>query len=239
MDRKEHDKKYRDENKDKLKEIRKRYLEKNKEKIKARRKELYQENKEYYTNYRVDNAQKIKEQKQAYYQENKEKIKERERIYSQKNKEKIKARKKQYEIDNKDKIKARKKEYIKNNRSRITALVREKRQNDIKFKIKNNISRRFLIALKTFTNSGKTQALKEYGIDIKSIVEKLGEPPQDGKKYHIDHIFPVSAFDLNNPEHIKACWHPSNLRWLEASENISKNDNYDEVLFEKYLELHG
>jgi len=77
--------------------------------------------------------------------------------------------------------------------------------------------------------------LCEYGINIDEIIKKLGCQPQDGKKYHIDHIFPVSAFDLNNPEHIKLCWHPDNLQWLEMSENIKKSNDYNVNEFNNYL----
>jgi hypothetical protein len=47
----------------------------------------------------------------------------------------------------------------------------------------------------------------------------------------------VSAFDLENQEHIKLCWHPNNLQWLEASENMSKGDKYNEELFEEYVNI--
>ena len=73
----------------------KKYRQENKEKIKERSKEYYQENKE-----------KIKEKIKKYYQENKEKIKERKKEYYQENKE----RSEKYRQDNKEKIKERVKE---------------------------------------------------------------------------------------------------------------------------------
>ena len=106
---------------------------------------------------------------------------------------------------------------------------------DAKYKISTLIRGSFKQAFDIYTKNGKIKTIKEYGIDIKAIIEKLGKPPQDGRQYHIDHIFPVSAFDLTNPEHIKLCWHPDNLRWLEASENMSKGNKYNEELFEEYI----
>jgi hypothetical protein len=44
-----------------------------------------------------------------------------------------------------------------------------------------------------------------------------------GKRWHIDHIVPCSAFDLANPEDQKRCFHYSNLRPLWAYDNHSKH----------------
>lgn len=186
------------------------YREKNRDRLNMIDKKEYEENRE----------QKIL-QARKYRLENKEKINERDR--------------KRYYEDRKDKMKEY---YAKNKnkmRGRINKYYNQRIKTDNNFKLKELIRGRFRSALNFYSKNGKTKSMKEYGIDIKIIVEKLGQPPQDDKKYHIDHIFPVSAFDLNDAEHIKLCWHPDNLQWLEASENISKNNKYDLNEFQKYL----
>jgi transposase-like protein len=45
-----------------------------------------------------------------------------------------------------------------------------------------------------------------------------------GKRWHVDHIIPVSHFDLSNPEEQRASFHFTNLRPLWAMENILKRD---------------
>jgi len=40
---------------------------------------------------------------------------------------------------------------------------------------------------------------------------------------HIDHIIPISNFDLSNPDEVKACWELSNLRPMWAKDNIRKS----------------
>ena len=40
--------------------------------------------------------------------------------------------------------------------------------------------------------------------------------------YHIDHIIPIVAYDCNNIDELKKCFHYKNLRWLPASKNLSK-----------------
>ena len=45
------------------------------------------------------------------------------------------------------------------------------------------------------------------------------------KKYHIDHIIPVSAYDFSIESDIKKCWNPRNLRIISAKENMIKKNN--------------
>ena len=45
-----------------------------------------------------------------------------------------------------------------------------------------------------------------------------------GTYWHIDHIIPVSRFDLSDQHQQKQCFHFTNLQPLEARENMSKND---------------
>ena len=75
------DKKYRDNNKEKIKQ----YYEKNKEKINERNKKYREDKKEYDKKYHEDNKEKIRE-----------KAKERGKEYREKNKEKIREKDKKY-----------------------------------------------------------------------------------------------------------------------------------------------
>jgi hypothetical protein len=42
--------------------------------------------------------------------------------------------------------------------------------------------------------------------------------------WHIDHIIPISSFDLTDIEQQKICFHYSNLQPLWAKENILKSN---------------
>lgn len=48
-----------------------------------------------------------------------------------------------------------------------------------------------------------------------------------GDYWHIDHIRPMSSFDLSNRDEQLLCSHYTNLQPLKASENLSKSDKWD------------
>ena len=107
-------KKYYEDNRDKIKEYRennkdkaKQYYENNKDKIKEYRENNKDKIKKYYEN----NKDKLAENRKQYYENNKDKIKE----YRENNKDKLAEYKKQYCENNKDKIK----EYYENNKDKI------------------------------------------------------------------------------------------------------------------------
>lgn len=46
-------------------------------------------------------------------------------------------------------------------------------------------------------------------------------------KWHVDHIVPVTAFDLSKPEEQRRCFHYTNLQPLWGSDNIRKSNKMD------------
>jgi len=53
-----------------------------------------------------------------------------------------------------------------------------------------------------------------YGMPIEEL-RRLG--------YHVDHIIPVSAYDLEDADEVARAYNPQNLRWLPGVENIAKS----------------
>lgn len=108
-------------------------------------------------------------------------------------------------------------------------------KNDENFLIGSRLRRYVRNVLNKYSKSGKIQESKKYGIDYEKIIEHLKPFPEDIEKYHIDHIIPLSVFDLNNPKHILAAFSPENHQWLKAKDNMSKNAKYNEEEFEKLI----
>jgi len=78
--------------------------------------------------------------------------------------------------------------------------------------------------LRRYSDGGKVKPSKKYGIDYKKIIKHLEPLPEDIKLYHIDHIIPLSRFNLNNEEEIKSAFAPENHQWLLAKDNLSKGN---------------
>lgn len=111
--------------------------------------------------------------------------------------------------------------------------------NDVKFRLTCQLRNRLGEAIRAYTKCGKQTVAKEYGVDYSAIIAHLEPFPERLSEFHIDHIFPLVAFDLNDLRQVAAAFAPENHRWLTKQVNLSKNDAYDEQAFRKYLTEHG
>lgn len=223
-------------NKDKLqntcKECIKKNKENNKEKLREAQKKWREKNPDYMKNY--EKTEKRKEYIQKYYQEHKE-----EEI-----KKTLERRK-----NNPEKYKEERKRYIENNREKVNAYhsnwKKEKREKDVSYKIKENISRRIRYELNTLLKGKKTKRTIEHlGCDINYLKEYLESKFTEnicwdnyGKVWHIDHIIPCSSWNLSNDFENKCCWNYRNLQPLFSSDNQSKKDKFQEDDKIKYIDL--
>ena len=118
--------------------------------------------------------------------------------------------------------------------------IREKRRYSRNYK-KEYQSNKFAISARSLLayhlrNNGKTKSKKtfeyfgyssnEYVAYIKSKL-KQGMTLDNYGLWHVDHIKPLSKFDLTKDEEIKKAWSFNNLQCLWASENISKGNRYE------------
>jgi hypothetical protein len=205
---KEYQKSYRNVNKEELKEYQKEYVKNHKGKKyeydKNRRQELKEEIIIYKSNYYKRNKKRLIEKQKNYYKNHKKEKKEYDKIYNKKNILKINKRRK------------------------------EKRKNDINFKISHLLRNRIKDALKNNTKSIHTLELLGCSLDqfkqyLQNTAINNGYLNFDinnysGKKYHIDHIIPCSKFNLKCSYHQKLCFHWSNMQILDAYSNFKKNN---------------
>lgn len=185
-------------------------------------------------NYRINNKEKLKQIYKNYRLKNKDKIKETESIYSKNNHEKLLKRYKQYREKNKEEINKKALEYYYNNKENMNkkAILRRnnKRQNDPYFKLQDSMRSRIRRVIKDDYGHKNKKTLELLGCSfdyfkqwLESQFEKNMTWNNYGNYWHIDHILPCAEFDLRNSEEQEICFHYTNLRPLEAKENLSKS----------------
>ena len=103
-----------------------------------------------------------------------------------------------------------------------------KRKKDPQYRLMANMRSRMSISLKR--NTKISSIYKYIGIDIKAFYIYIETLFQEGmswenygyKTWHLDHILPLSSFDLSNDEELYKVWNYKNLQPLWAKDNLSK-----------------
>lgn len=171
-----------------------------------------------------------KECRHLAYISDRDKIKSRAMLWNRNNKE----RKKLYDRDRRHKkaaiIKIKKKEYFEKNRKRIYQYIINRNNTNILCKLQKALRGRINRVLKGKTKS--RSSVKDLGCsvsDLKLHLESKFYPGMTWENYglygwHIDHIVPLSSFNLEEREQfLKAC-HYTNLQPLWAIDNLKKSN---------------
>ena len=97
-------------------------------------------------------------------------------------------------------------------------------------KLARNLRTRVYLSLKRQGGIKSKKTMDLVGCDINYLrkhLEEKFEPLMSWDNYgkwHVDHIIPVTKFDLTDPEQQKICFHYTNLQPLWGSENIRKSN---------------
>lgn len=228
-------KKYQNENKDKISKQQKEYKLENKEKIKNLQSKNYHKNREHRLEYAKNKRQEIKlniDKNGLTLPDIKEKkcthcleIKTVDMFY-------IRKTKNNYTEMCKDCKKKEAKEYREKNKKQIAAYKKEYNKNctNINRKIGIRLRKRVLQCINTIESKTKLknklldcskEFLKKwflYNFDLDNLNF------HDYDSWHIDHVIPCSAFDLTKEEEVDQCFHWTNLRPLEKIKNLKKGN---------------
>lgn len=225
---------------------------KRKEKAKAERQARYQRNRDLERKqqaaYRAANLDAIREQQRQYRAEHREELarKAAARRLGSLEQSRAKDRARRSSPEERAKVVARVKEWVRNNRDRSRAWHRQRRKerlaSDPAYRARIAIRRRFYMAIRNQVYDGwvirSGEAVRLLGCTMPEFVRHIESLWTDGMSWsnwtrdgwHIDHIIPLSAFDLSDEEQIKAACHYTNLRPLWAADNLSKGSRTDVVL---------
>jgi hypothetical protein len=206
------------ENPEKAKEARRAYRKANPEKVAAQnlawRLANYEKEKARRRKVRMENREKISAQKRAWRLANLEKQKEQDRASRIRNLEKRKKSNQAWRAANGE----WRREYI-----------RAKYKTDIQFKLAMGLRNRLRNALNAQNAEKCTKAVRLLGCSIQQFKEHLEAQftkkmtwQNHGTYWHIDHIIPISSFDLKDDAQASVACHYTNLRPMKASANMAK-----------------
>lgn len=169
------------------------------------------------------------------YQLHREKRIEESKNYIKKNKERINKVKSKWRNANKERVNQNHRNWREKNREiyniKRNAYLKTFINNNINYKISKSLRARLRQAIKGNCKMGS--AVKELGCSIevfKLYIESKFQPGMTWENWsmtgwHMDHIIPLSSFDLTDPTQFKQAVHYTNLQPLWATENLSKNGN--------------
>ena len=131
---------------------------------------------------------------------------------------------------------AQDKKYFKKNKEKIYKHINERYHSDPQYKLRVNLRTRLGTFLRQKNVRKSISALKLLGADIdfvKKYLENQFEPGMTWDNWslhgwHIDHIRPLSKFDLTKIEEQKKAFHYTNLQPLWAKDNLKKGDKIED-----------
>jgi len=177
-------------------------------------------NSKYQAEWRKKNPEKVKQYTQTSLTKHKIENKERLKRWRAKNSNHVKEYNRAWLKENKEHVRKRSNEYR-----------RYKFKNDINFRIAVTMRSRLRSALKDIR---KDKNLNEYlGCSIenlKSYLESKFQPGMSWENYgewHIDHIRPLSSFDLADEKQLHIVCHYTNLQPLWAEDNLRKGKSVE------------
>jgi hypothetical protein len=225
------------------------YYLRNKEKASAQRKARYARKRalerRQQAEYRVANLEAIREKQRAYREANREELnrRQRERRAASLEISRAKERARVKTPEQRAAAVERARKWQSENRDRHLEWSRKNRQHRIAcdpvFRVRVAMRRRFYMAVRNEVYDGwnirSGEAVRLLGCTMAEFIQHIESLWTDGMTWdnwtthgwHIDHIIPLSSFDLADAEQIKAACHYTNLRPLWATDNLRKGAKVD------------
>ena len=189
-------------------------------------------NKKYY----IKHSDKIKKDTKKYYYANWEECNKRRDKWNAKHKDEVKIYNGEYYQEHKEELNTdNKKNYAENsekyNKAHYKNWKKPKYHSDNNFRIGEILSARTRLAI--ICGVGGASAVNLLGTDIETVRKYLESKFLKGMTWEnhsltgwtIDHIKPISKFDLTKEEEQKKCFHYTNLQPLWYIDNIRKSNN--------------
>lgn len=175
----------------------------------------------------VDAAQKERKYNNRWHLENQTQVRDRKKQYRLNNLQKCKKQESDRRLANlevcREKDRAKSKKWRNENKGKY---LRDKYKNDIQYKLAKNLRGRIRHSLKAGS------AERDLGCSIQDLKLRLeilflpGMTWANYGKWHIDHIRPLSSFDLTDRKQFLQACNFTNLQPLWAKDNLAKGAKY-------------
>ena len=166
-----------------------------------------------------------KSYQKEYRERNKEKLRAYKAAYRQKYATKVASAISNWKSDNRERVKEYERQYRKRRREKGLKFPHE---STVETKLRSILRNRIWDALKGQRKLGS--AVKDLGCSVLELKKHLESKFQVGMTWdnygdwHVDHILPLSKFDLADLAQFKKAVHFSNLQPLWAADNIKKSN---------------
>jgi hypothetical protein len=213
--------------------------------------------KEYSECYYLKHKEKIQAASKKWKTNNKAHRKQRDREWTIKNKEHLKQKNKNWYIKNQEEASQRQKEYNKQNKAHRQEINRNwylnnkdkirQYSNKPEVRLRHHLRSRLYSALHGSKRNGS--AVDNLGCTIDELRQYLESKFLPGmswdnwgrtndlyKTWHIDHIVPLSSFDLTDLEQLNKACHYTNLQPLWSEDNLSKGNTIKRIQPIEYKE---
>lgn len=185
---------------------------------------------EYGRAYYLKNKERILANNEKYRLANKDKFKKYQKDYESRYPERVRDSRLKWVLNNKDKHKL----WAINNRDKSRLIKKNWKLRNPRVKLENTLRTRILQALKHQGLKKNKRTIELVGCPIEELKKHLEKNFQKGMTWenrgywgwHIDHIKPVSLFDLRDIEQQKKAFHYTNLQPLWMKDNFSKKNKY-------------
>lgn len=182
--------------------------------------------------YRVVNRDKAKAYQKSYRSKNSDQIRTSQREYQKQYRVEHSLKAAEYQRNyvavNRDKVALRKKHYRLRNIESINSGRKHRFHNDTNYRLSILLRTRLRKAL--FRGTKRGSAVQDLGCTVEELKQHLEDQFTEGMnwenqgEWHIDHIIPMSSFDLTDRDQLLECCHFTNLQPLWALENLRKGN---------------
>lgn len=119
--------------------------------------------------------------------------------------------------------------------------VRKRRAENISFKVAANLRTRLYCAVRSKQKKGS--AVRDLGCSVEDFLRYMENQFEEGMTWenwthdtwHIDHVIPLTAFDLTDPDDVKQACHFTNLRPMWARDNVAKSNKIPEDVLVRFM----